>query len=169
MPVIMEGRKEKVFMNMNKYILLACFFLIFSSCRNDDGINANRDFFPPVQVYASINILFPQFADLNSPLGFAYIPEGYRGIVIHRTLDDRFVAFDRTCSFNTQNDCAFVSMDSSRMFLRCGQYDPDFKACCSSRFFADNGTVSGGDARIPLKQYFVQVQGTTLIITNSPM
>jgi nitrite reductase/ring-hydroxylating ferredoxin subunit len=167
----MVAKQAKVFMSIKKIaiLILVLTTLVSSACRDDDQVDPTRDFFPPVNVYVTVNTLFPQFADLNVPLGFVYLREGYRGIILYRTGEDRYVAFDRTCSFNTKDSCAFVSMDSNRVQMRCGQFNPDFQPCCNSRFDASSGIPISGDARIPLRQYFTAVQGTTIIISSNPL
>lgn len=159
-------------MNIKRVAFITLSVLILPAiqgCRDKDNIDPTRDFFPPVFVYVTVNTVFPQFAELNMPLGFVYLREGYRGIVLYRTGDDRYVAFDRTCSFNTKDSCAFVSMDSNRVHLRCGQHNPDFQPCCNSRFDASSGIPFSGEARIPLRQYYTAVQGTTIIVSSNPL
>ena len=170
MPVIMEEKQERVFILMHKIIAISIILfagICSSSCKKDT-VDPTNDFFPPVQVYTSINLLFPAFTDLNNLQGYAYLPEGNRGIVVYHTIDDRYVAYDRTCSFNTKEACAFVSVDSTRVHLKCGQYKPDFKPCCNSSFDPNSGVVVSGDAKVPLKQYFVSHQGNTITISSSP-
>lgn len=167
----MAAKPGKDFMNTKRLILLfAMIAMVFSpACRDDERIDPSRDFFPPINVFVTVNTLFPQYAELNIPLGYVYLTEGYRGIVLCRTADDRYVAYDRTCSYNTKDSCAFVSMDSNRVQLRCGQFRPNFQQCCNSRFDASSGIPISGDARIPLRQYFTSVQGTTITISSNPL
>jgi nitrite reductase/ring-hydroxylating ferredoxin subunit len=155
-------------MIMCRTFFLLCLIAIVCACKDNTKDNTNTEFFPPVQVNTNINLSFPQYADLNNIQGYAYLPEGHRGIVVYHTIDDRFVAFDRTCSFNTDQACAYVSMDSNRVQLRCGQFNPAFTPCCNSVFDAASGTATSGNAKIPLKQYFTSKQGNVIFISNIP-
>jgi nitrite reductase/ring-hydroxylating ferredoxin subunit len=139
------------------------------ACKKDNTQEQTSDFFPPVQVNVSINLAFPQYSDLNNLQGFAYLPEGNKGIIVYHTLDDRFVAFDRTCSYSPNDACAFVSVDSSRIQFRCGQFKPNFVPCCGSKFEASSGIVQTGPARIALKQYFTARNGNTILISSTPL
>lgn len=169
MPVITDAKPGKVFTRMKNKLLYVYLLLLMLACTKDNTQEQTADFFPPVQVFVSINLAFPQFSDLNNLQGYAYLPEGNKGIIVYHTLDDRFVAFDRTCSFNPTDACAFVSVDSSRIQFRCGQFKPNFTACCNSRFEASSGIVQTGPARIPLKQYFTSRSGNTITISSNPI
>jgi nitrite reductase/ring-hydroxylating ferredoxin subunit len=169
MPDIMGEKQERGFMTTPRVIFFLFLFIASSACKDSDTQNTNTDFFPPVQVNTNINLSFPQYSDLNNIQGYAYLTEGYRGIIVYHTIDDRFVAFDRTCSYNTNQACAYVSMDSNRVQLRCGQFNPAFTPCCNSVFDAASGTVISGNARIPLRQYFTSRQGNVIYISNVPI
>lgn len=170
MPVIMGAKQEKDFIIMNNkavFLIILSLGWMLCSCEDDSEGN-NIAFFPEVQVNTSVNILFPQFSSLNLIQGYVYLPEGYRGIVLYRTITDEFVAFDRTCPFNTNNTCAYITVDSNGFYYRCGQYSPSWTPCCDSRFDVNTGTVVSGSARRGLKQYFTRRDNNIIYISNTP-
>lgn len=169
MPAITGVNQEEGFINMSKYILVvvAC-ALTLTGCK-EDNINNNNDFFTPVQVYLSINLSLPNAAPLAVPQGFIYETGGNKGIIIYHTIYNEYVAFDRTCPHNPGDACSYISMDSSSTFYRCGQYNPDWKPCCNSKFDPATGSAVTGPANRALRQYYVRQDGNTLIVTNTPM
>ncbi len=165
----MGAKPVKDFILMNKLILFLCLLpaVFISSCKDETG-DVNSDFFPDVQVNTNINLLLPQYSALSLVQGYVYLPDGYRGVVVYRTIADEFVAFDRTCPYNTSEACAFVSTDSSGFYFRCGQYAPSFKPCCDSRFDANTGTAVSGPAKRGLKTYFTRRDGNIIYISSIP-
>jgi hypothetical protein len=160
---------------MNKYILTACIVLLsVLSCKKDSNNGSNStDFFPPVAVRIDINLALPQYNVLTLPQGWVYEAGGNKGVVIYHTINDEYVAFDRTCPVDPQKECAFVSVDSSNSFYRCSQFPNSGKTCtgvgfCSSRFDAANGFPVTGSAQQALRLYFVKKDGTFLHIQNTP-
>lgn len=160
---------------MNKLIIATCLFVLLSglSCKKDSSSGTSTDFFPPVAVRIDINLALPQYNVLTLPQGWVYEVGGNRGVVIYHTINDEYVAFDRTCPVDPQKDCAFVSVDSSNTFYRCAQFPNSGKNCtgagfCNSRFDAAGGFPVSGSAKLALRQYYVKKDGTFLHIQNSP-
>ncbi len=159
---IMVAKQEKDFIFMNK---LSLFFSIalsvfLSSCK-DNNNDGNTSFFPDVQVQVYVDLNLPPYStDLALPQSYVYLPEGYRGIVLYRTINDEFVAFDRTCPNNTSNTAAYISVDSSSFYFTCGE--------CSSQFDVNMGAVVKGSAKRGLKQYFIRRSGSVIHISNTP-
>lgn len=158
-------------------ILLAAGILIGFSCRKNAIQVSSQDFFIPVQVDFYINMDLPLYSDLNFPNGYVIEKgQGYkqRGVIVYNTGfsgPDQYVAFDRSCPNKVDSSCSYVSVDSSAMYYRCGQYtgvNGKFQPCCNSKFVAGNGSVVEGPALRGLKQYYVYVSGRQLHITNTP-
>lgn len=169
MPDTMEEKQERVFTTMNKlnrFFLLLCVLMI-AACKDDNETN-NTDFFPEVQVNTNINLRLPQYSNLSLITGHVYLTEGYRGIVVYRTISDEFVAYDRTCPHNTSQACSYVSLDSNNIYLKCGQYNPSWKPCCDSKFDAATGSYNSGPAKRGLKPYFVRRDGDMIYISSIP-
>ncbi|MFN4083746.1 MAG: hypothetical protein ACK4K9_08960 [Bacteroidia bacterium] len=160
---------------MNKLLTGILLLSILYSCKKKNTINQqDLDFFPPVNVDFTVNLSLPNYAGLNFPNGHAYEDNfGYKGVVIYNTGFDgpeQFVAFDRTCPYKPDSICSRVSVDSTNIYFACGQlYQGRFVKCCSSRFFALNGTWIDGPAKRNLRQYFVYRFGSNILrITNVP-
>lgn len=178
MPGIMDARQGKGFINMNKLILFFLAIALFFSCSKDNSTN-NTDFFTPVYVNLDINTALPDYNDLRQVQGWVYIKNvGNRGIVVYHTINDDYVAFDRTCPVNPTKDCAFISVDSSITFFKCAPFPNSEKTCtdssgfCYSRFDASSGAPINGAAKQALRQYYVQKQVNgvyvNLHITSTP-
>jgi nitrite reductase/ring-hydroxylating ferredoxin subunit len=167
MQVIMAEKQVKGFIRMNKFLIVTCLAISLSACK-DDSVNPLNDFFPPVQVNLMINLSLPTSAPLIIPQGFIYEQGGNRGIIIYRTIANEYVAYDRTCPYNVNEPCSYISVDSSLTFFRCGQYNPAFNPCCGSKFDPATGTNVSGPATRGLKPYFVRQEGNLLYVTNNP-
>ncbi len=84
--------------------------------------------------------------------------EGVNGILLFRLEDRQFNAFDRTCPFQPEDNCA-VDFDDAELKAVC--------PCCGSEFeLFYNGDILKGPARRPLKQYRTVIEGSMLRITN---
>lgn len=132
--------------------ILSIFGLIFylNNCtEKKNGIIPNV----PVNLYFNIND--PEFIHLAVPGNSLPISGGVNGIVVYRVSVDDFVAFDRTCTYQPEDNCA-VKIDNA--VAEC--------PCCSSKFFLIDGAVFEGPATYPLKPYRVLFDGTNVRITN---
>lgn len=165
----MAKKQAKDFMNTNKILLvIAIATSIVCACEKDNNSIQNQDFFPPIVVDFYVNLSLPDAAALQFNGGWIYRNGvGYRGIIIYRNFDN-FLAFDRTCPYKTDSSCSFVSVDSSNIFMRCGQYNPNFNLCCASEFYLLEGSVKKGPANRPLKQYYVRESGGQIRVTSFP-
>jgi len=163
-------------MIMNKFIGFVCIALLFFSCsKSGNTSTAGAPFFPLVPVNITIQLNGPQYGALALQQGWVYEPGGYRDIIIYHTINDVYVAFDRTCPVNPMDSCAFVSMDSSGFYFSCSKKHIIGPICnksnagiCSSTFMPDTGFPRSGIANVPLKQYTVKLDamGNYLYITN---
>lgn len=164
---------------MNKLFCSLTIVLMFASCSKDSNSNssASNTFFPPVAVNVKILLTDPTYGYLSLQQGgYACVLGGNRGIIIYHTINDDYVAFDRTCPVDPTKDCAYVTMDSSGgLFFKCAQFPNAPYSCgrtcttggfCSSKFDAATGFPISGSAKLPLKQYIVKKDATYLYITN---
>lgn len=151
-------------------LILLSVMLMHTTCKKSNSTTTNSDFFSPVYVNTSVDLSFAQYSPLTLLQGYVYITGGNRGIIIYHTIDDQFVAFDRTCPVNTTQTCAFVSMDSVPVRYRCGKPDTSgWKKCCTSTFDAAYGSPLSGEAKRGLKQYYTSKQGNVIYISSSPL
>ncbi|MBI3133932.1 MAG: hypothetical protein HYZ14_04580 [Bacteroidetes bacterium] len=93
----------------------------------------------------TINLDLPSYQALNSPGGYAYVNGGSRGLVVYRNFDE-FVALDRHSTYNSDDDCAIVSVNPDNIFEL-------IDTCSGSRFSIINGAVIEGPAKFGLKRY----------------
>jgi len=122
-------------------------------CKEDLSL----DQIPFVYVEEIINLNNFEYNKLNLVGGFVYIEAGVRGIIIYRQSVDRYLAFERNCTYRPNDECALVEVDESTLYM----IDP----CCSSTFDFD-GYPTGGPAEFPLRQYTTFQDQNLLIITS---
>ena len=163
----MGAKQVRGFIPMNRFYFFILLAVLALSCKKSTT-DPSQDFFPPVQVNTSVNLLLPQNINLSIAQGYVYLPEGYRGIIVFHTTDDHFVAFDRACPYQTSDSCARISVDSSGVWFRCGTYSPSWKPCCNSKFDPVYGTVLTLPAKRSLKQYYTSKQDQVIYISSSP-
>lgn len=157
---------------MKKIVLFTLIGLLFLSCNRDEE-QVGIGFIPEFPFSRHINIDNPQYSSLRNVGGYAYLDEGYRGIIIVQEQPNRFLAIERTCSYRSFDDCSKLHVDESGIFIKCGTYaedasegeEPEFEPCCNSRFHL-SGDPFEGPAVVPLKLYSVIRNGNILNITN---
>ncbi len=159
---------------MNRFIF--CVSLLFFSCSQQSNTStAGTSFFPLVPVNITLLLSDPAYNQLTlQPGNWVYLNGGYNGIIVYHTINDEYMAFDRTCPVNTFDTCAYVSMDSSNIFLSCSKTHVIGPVCnksnagiCKSTFFPDTGFPRSGTAKVPLKQYVSKISNGYLYITNN--
>jgi hypothetical protein len=129
--------------------------LILSSCKKDAD-DQNQNFIPNVPVNFFIQ---PNTIDFI-PAGSwkAYPSEGYRGVLIYRLDQVTFVAYEMTCPYDPEKECARVEVDPTSFTL--------LDSCCMSRYNLVDGMPIGGPATAPLLQYFTEFDGNYLQVYN---
>ncbi len=120
-------------------ILSVMLMLIPLSCDKE-----NENPVPYVYVNFSVNIGTTQIIELNNIGGYAYFSGGFRGIIIYRTSDSEFKAYDRACPFHPHEDNAFVRVDQAWL-ATCPE--------CGSMFELNFGSVVDGPSKHPLREY----------------
>ena len=112
--------------------------------------------------YVPVNIYIypsdPNFNKLNTPGGWAYLNGGSRGIIVYRRSNEEFVAYDRHCTYDTENVCGQVEVNSSQII--------SIDSCCMSEFVLTDGSVVKSPASAPLQAYQVSFNGNELHIFN---
>ncbi len=122
---------------------------------------------PDIRVRRSLNIRQPIYSDLSQPGGHVYLPnEGYRGIVVVRSFNNKFHAYDRACPTAPDRDCAKLTMHESNLFMGCGQYvDSQWQPCTPNQYNLD-GTIKTGPTDQQPKSYSITREGNDLRIFN---
>ena len=141
-------------MTNNYFKILLTIFLvsIFLKCENKHQV------VPNVYVNFYLSIFDPEFSDLAAPGNSIYVTGGVNGILIYRISDVEFTAFDRTCTFNVEENCQ-ITTDESLVFA-------SDTVCCGSKFLLLDGSVNEGPALYPLKRYETSFDGTYLHVYN---
>ncbi len=128
--------------------------LLIFSCRKKN----EYPLIPNVYVNLYIDINSALYNDLNSVGGYLYLTGGNRGILVYRNSIDEFKAFERTCPYDPDKDCARIEVDLSGLFA--------IDSCCFSKFLLLDGSVHNGPSTLPLKQYRTTFDGDFLHIFN---
>jgi len=164
MPVIMDARPEKDFMNTKTsnsilryfFIVLAIGLLIPLSSCDPQLIDDEIPFVDFEDQY--LNLSLPEYQSLSFTGGYYYKNDiGVRGVILYRKSLSEVVAFERNCSFQPGDACATVEVHISTLFMQ------DY--CCNSTFNFD-GVPTGGPAWRNLRQYYTRLNGSTLTITS---
>lgn len=151
-------------MNKSSVILMAMAVTLAFSCKKSNSINGDPINDVPVNI--TINIALPSYSHLNDAGTHVFEAGGVKGVVIVHHTDDVFYAFDRCCSYQPNNACSKIEVDSSLLLFRCGESQASgFQKCCDSKFFM-NGEVFNGPATFGLKHYQVIRSGNLLNIKN---
>lgn len=136
---------------MKKLTLLGI-VILFNSCKKDTNN------IPNVPVNINIYLSDPQWFDLYHQGGFAYVTGGSQGIFIYRVNQDQFVAFDRHCPYQPNNNCRAAMDTSTNLNL--------VDTCCNTLYQLNNGQAIGGPGTMPLKNYLTTFDGDLLTIRN---
>ena len=118
----------------------------------------NDEWIPYVPVNIALNTSDPLFVKLNAPGGWVYINGGSRGIIVIRTNQTDFKAFDRHCPYNPKSACGKINVDNSQVLAT--------DSCCGSQFVILDGSISKGPATRPLREYQTIYDGNRLSVTN---
>jgi len=110
-----------------------------SSCKKK---NQNVPYVP-IDIY--LNISLPSYINLNAPGGWVYVSGGSKGLIVYRQTSDKFMVYDRHCTYNIENPCGAAEVDSSNLTITC--------ACDGSQYQIFDGAVINGPATLNLQQY----------------
>lgn len=124
-----------------RYLLIGSILttLFLSSCKEKNYP------IPNVPVNVKINLDLPSYTPLNAPGGYVYVNGGSRGIIVYRNFDE-FVALDRHSTFESEKECAIVSVNPDNTFEL-------LDSCSTSKFSIISGVVINGPAQFGLKRY----------------
>ena len=137
-------------------VITIAIVIFFAACNKNE--DTNQSLIP--NVYVNF-YLYPNTIDHIPIASWKYIEnEGYRGIIIYRINDFTFNAYERTCPYDPQEDCARVEANpGSSIFI---------DSCCMSMFNIIDGSPVSGPATLPLKQYFTEYVEGVLHVYNNP-
>ncbi|GAB4321202.1 MAG: hypothetical protein Kow00127_13570 [Bacteroidales bacterium] len=129
--------------------------LAVAGCKNDDTPQGGLIPNVPVNFYLQPNTL--DFIPAGS--WQVYENEGYRGVLIYRIDQFNFMAYEMTCPYDPQKECARAVPDATTYTM--------IDSCCMSRFNILDGSPVSGPSPYPLKQYFTEFDGNLLHVFNS--
>ena len=150
---------------MRKLNLILALFLAMHSCDTTPP-NGGPVFIPDVPVSITVNMELPLHFHLQNLGGYSLLDGGHRGIFLVHNFDDEFYALERTCTFQPDDSCAVIQIDTTNIQLRCGTYGPSgYETCCESLYSFD-GMPLQGPSQFALKRYRVFQNGSLLTIRN---
>jgi len=137
---------------MKKLLLLLVIPLAFLSC------GKQGDVIPSVPVNFQAALADPRLAALNASGGYVVISGyGVAGLILYRTPDRSYVAYDRCSSYQPEKKCA-VTVDASGFTAT----DP----CSGSKFSLTDGTPVKAPATKSLRSYIVNVSNFEIFVSN---
>ena len=152
-------------MRKGSFIAVLVLFSVFWGCKTTDPYTGDC-FIPEVPVNFTINMDLPEYYHMQSLGEYMLLDGGNRGIFLVHNYDDLYYAIERTCTYQSEQECSTIHLDELTLQLQCGTpSDTGFVECCSSRFMLDSRRVEG-PARCDLKLYRVNQSGNTLYINN---
>lgn len=149
-------------------LILFLFGFLATSCDPDDPFEGGDCFIPEVAVNLTINMNLPEYFNLQNLGEFvSFENEGHRGVYVIHNYDDFFYAIERTCPYQSDNDCAQVTLDNDILQLRCGEFvsDTSFSECCASTYDFNSARLTGPTI-CNLKTYRVNRSGNVLYVSN---
>jgi nitrite reductase/ring-hydroxylating ferredoxin subunit len=134
-------------------IRLALFFLFtIISCKDKNETVPNT--FVDIFIYTNN----PEYVRLNSPGGWVYVQGGLKGIIVYRSSNDEFKAYERSCPYQVEKACQTVVTSDNVTIADT--------SCCGSNFNISDGGVSKGPASQGLRQYQTTFGNGVLHIYN---
>ncbi|MBE9467248.1 MAG: hypothetical protein IMY72_02875 [Bacteroidetes bacterium] len=122
-------------------------------------IRCDKSNIPDIPVNFTIEIDDPLFLDLMVPGNHVFMKNtGVNGLIIYRSGINEFLAYDRTCTYKPEDNCAVIDDKNSSILLQC--------PCCGSKFSLDYGYPTDGEATKSLKKYNTNFDGTFLHVYN---
>ena len=122
--------------------------LVGSSCKKD-----REDRVPNVPVDIELFLNNPSFIGLSVVGGWAYISGGSRGIIVYRSGPEEFIALERHCPYDVNNNDRVHVTDSNIL--------ASDTISCGSIFVITDGSITQGPAEFPLTRYQTSFNGTS--------
>jgi nitrite reductase/ring-hydroxylating ferredoxin subunit len=158
-----------LFSKITFFLIAISFTLSLCSCNK-----SKNDVIPDVYVDFTLDLLDPEFIDLNAVGGTVTVDErtnnyGYRsagfkgnGIIVHAGVDE-FFAYDRTCPHDYASDGSAIRIDvdnANTLYAICPN--------CKTKYgLPVNGTPIEGIGRYPLKNYKTSFDGRRVRVWNN--
>lgn len=151
-----------------KYFFISLAFLLLpESCKND-----KNDVIPTVYVNFSMNIthdiLFSNLLSITNSVivnyltnNWGYASAGYdsSGIIVYRSSEEEFNAYDRTCPYDYVVKNKIVRVNVDFIHAIC-------PVCSTYYELSSYGSPSSGPGRYPLKNYRTSFDGQSVWVRN---
>ncbi len=137
---------------LKKYFVVLIVMIICASCAKEEN------YLPNIPVNFSAPIIDPRLNRLSSAGGAVTINGyGIAGLIIYRTADNSYVAFDRCSTVNPEQKNAVVLDDPTVTAT-----DP----ISGAKYLLNDGSPAKAPAKTSLKRYTVIITSSTLQVTN---
>lgn len=134
-------------------ILLLIVAVFFSACEGYE-----HETIPNVKVNFTIYPDNVNYRGLNFVGGHEYLTGGVQGIIVYRVDSYTFVAYDRACPYDWEEDDSWLCVDESGILIT--------DSLCGSLFNILDGSVISGPSKYHLKFYKTMYDGRRLRIYN---
>lgn len=135
-------------------IVVALFAVFFLTACN----GYEHETIPNVNVNFTIYPDSPNYPNLNFIGGHEYVTGGVQGIVIYRVDQFSFVAYDRACPYDWEEQGSWLWVDPSGILIA--------DSLCGSVFNILDGSVISGPSKYNLKFYKTMYDGRRLRVYN---
>ena len=137
---------------MKKQLLLLVLFSFILGC-SDTGFNNKNPYLPNYTFTVDINMNLPAYSNLKYVSNAVYYSgAGVKGIYIFNT-GSGYTAFDAACPNQALSDCSTMTLKGINVICPCDNQEYSL--------FTGQGKL-----QYPLKQYRVEVNGTSLRVYN---
>jgi len=138
---------------MKKFWLFIVLTCVFFSCSDNNKSNSNPNI-PNYAVNAYLNTSLPSYNNLLYVSSPVFVPNyGAKGIIVMKTGEGTYTAFDAACPNEPLTSCVAMTID--------GIY-----AVCSCDKTSYNLFTGLGGQEYPMKQYRVELSGTSVHVYN---
>ncbi|RTY88079.1 hypothetical protein [Flavobacterium sp. RSP15] len=137
---------------MKKYALVFLVIPFLFSC-SDSGFNNTNPFVPNYTFVVDLNLNLPEYSNLKFVSNAVYVTGiGARGVIVFNT-GSGYNAFDAACPNQAISACSTMTIKGINALCGCDSEEYSL--------FTGQGTL-----QYPMKQYRVQVNGTSLRVYN---
>ena len=147
-------------------------WIILAGLVTDTGCKKGNNENPPLG-YINITILpnSTLYQELNTVGGWRYLDESdgvdppSRGLIVYRSSDDQFVAYDRTPPYKPDSCCDSNQKNCTKLVVG-NEFPFVVDTCTGSKYIIYYGTPEEGPSEKPLYKYITEYDGYTLYIHN---
>lgn len=143
---------------MKRFFCLVVLFLATLSCDKDKDSNNGNPYLPNYSFEVTLNMSFPQYANLAYPSNAVYVNSagaGIRGLIVFNGGSGNYLAYDAACPNQSLSDCSTMTINGIN--AKC--------ACDNAEYSLFTGLSAG--KQYPMKAYRVQViDATTIKVYN---